>query len=87
MASRNRTKAEEAIAKIKQGLKQEQKKKTWSTEGEDKEPFIEFLQFDLALISSGKTAAEEFLSKEERLDMLINNAGIVSGTPHFSIKS
>jgi len=80
MASRNRAKAEEAIGKIKEGLKQTQKKGSTS-EGEDKEPFIEFLPFDLSVISSGKAAAEAFLSKEERLDMLINNAGIMA-TPY-----
>ncbi|KAA1069162.1 hypothetical protein PGT21_014773 [Puccinia graminis f. sp. tritici] len=93
MASRNKTKAEEAIQKIKQELttkpnNDNKKKSASSSSGEDskssdqiKEPFIEFLEFDLTKISAGKKTAEAFLSKEDRLDMLINNAGIMA-TPY-----
>ncbi|PLW06905.1 hypothetical protein PCANC_17951 [Puccinia coronata f. sp. avenae] len=90
MASRNRTKAEEAIEKLKKELKKEKKTTgTATTAGgeshEDStardEPFVEFLEFDLAKVASGKAAAEAFLGKEERLDMLINNAGIMA-TPY-----
>ncbi|KAH9451094.1 hypothetical protein Pst134EB_018592 [Puccinia striiformis f. sp. tritici] len=78
MASRNKSKAEEAIIKIKEELTKSKKE----GEGEsDREPFIEFLEFDLSKLSSGKSTAEEFLKKEDRLDMLINNAGIMA-TPY-----
>lgn len=39
---------------------------------------VRFIQFDLTDFTSGKTAAADFLSKETRLDILINNAGLVS---------
>ncbi len=39
---------------------------------------IKYINFDLLRMQTAKTAAEEFLQHETRLDMLINNAGIVS---------
>ncbi|KAF9872684.1 retinol dehydrogenase [Colletotrichum karsti] len=39
---------------------------------------ITFLELDLASFESVKRAAKEFLSKEERLHLLINNAGIMA---------
>lgn len=83
MASRNRTKAEEAIQKLKAELKKN-KTSAGADSNDDStahEPFVEFLEFDLAKVASGKAAAEAFLGKEERLDMLINNAGIMA-TPY-----
>lgn len=41
------------------------------------------LHIDMQSLKSVKLAAEEFLSKERRLDLLINNAGV--STPHRSI--
>lgn len=38
---------------------------------------LKFIQFDLTNIPSCKAAAADFLSKETRLDILINSAGIV----------
>ena len=38
---------------------------------------IEFLQLDLDDLSTIKRSAEEFLSKESRLDVLVNNAGVM----------
>ncbi|KAL3440883.1 short chain dehydrogenase [Aspergillus insuetus] len=38
---------------------------------------VQFLQLDLASFESVKAAAAEFLTKESRLDILINNAGIM----------
>lgn len=39
---------------------------------------LEFLQLDLSDLSTIKGSAHEFLSKEERLDVLTNNAGVGS---------
>ncbi|KAH7101214.1 hypothetical protein BKA62DRAFT_638978 [Auriculariales sp. MPI-PUGE-AT-0066] len=38
---------------------------------------VEFLHLDLGDLHSVKRAAEEFLSKEKRLDILFNNAGVM----------
>jgi NADP-dependent 3-hydroxy acid dehydrogenase YdfG len=40
---------------------------------------VEFIQFDLTSIASCQKAAHDFLAREDRLDVLMNNAGIVSG--------
>lgn len=74
MASRNQTKALEAIQNIKSELDHH-------PSSDPKPTSIEFLPFDLSILSSGKSAAETFLSKENRLDILINNAGIMA-TPY-----
>ncbi|WAR59613.1 hypothetical protein PtB15_11B253 [Puccinia triticina] len=71
MASRSRAKAEDAIQKIKAEL----------AAAGAAPPAVEFLEFDLATIAAGKAAAAAFLAKEDRLDMLINNAGIMA-TPY-----
>lgn len=38
---------------------------------------LEFLELDLADLNSVKKSAEEFLSRESRLDVLWNNAGVM----------
>jgi len=60
LASRNPSRAQAAIQKITQLVPNAQ---------------IEFIYFDLTILSSAKTAADSFAKKETRLDMLINNAG------------
>ena len=42
---------------------------------------VRYLEVDLASMASVKKAAESFLSKNERLDLLVNNAGIMAH-PH-----
>jgi NAD(P)-dependent dehydrogenase (short-subunit alcohol dehydrogenase family) len=41
---------------------------------------LEFLHLDLADLSTIKPSAAEFLSKEKRLDVLWNNAGVMGAT-------
>lgn len=62
VAGRTQSKADAAISKIKSQI----------TKSEGK---LEFLSVDLADLTSIKPAVEEFLSKEERLHVLTNNAG------------
>jgi retinol dehydrogenase-12 len=65
VAGRDKAKFDKAIAELKTA--------TPSSEGR-----IEFLKLDLADQSTIKASAEEFLAKESRLDVLINNAGVMS---------
>ncbi|KII89293.1 hypothetical protein PLICRDRAFT_109044 [Plicaturopsis crispa FD-325 SS-3] len=62
IAARSEKKARGAIEEMK------------SATGEDS---IHFLKLDLADLGSVKAAAEDFLSKETRLDVLYNNAGVM----------
>ncbi|KAH8110293.1 NAD(P)-binding protein [Phellopilus nigrolimitatus] len=61
LAGRSKDKAEEAIKELK--------------ETSSNEPV--FLQLDLASLASVRQAAEEFLSKEKKLHVLFNNAGVM----------
>ncbi|KAJ3529661.1 hypothetical protein NM208_g9659 [Fusarium decemcellulare] len=63
LAARSEEKAEAAIKQIK--------------EGNPKTSPISFLQLDLASFASIRAAAETFTKSESRLDILINNAGIM----------
>ncbi|OAV96482.1 hypothetical protein, variant [Puccinia triticina 1-1 BBBD Race 1] len=62
LASRTESRAKTAIQKIKQLVPDAQ---------------LEFIHFDLTILSSAKAAAEEFKRKESRLDILINNAAVM----------
>ncbi|RAH69910.1 short chain dehydrogenase [Aspergillus aculeatinus CBS 121060] len=64
LAARSRSKAEQAIAELTRASPS-------STN------IIRFLQLDLASFDSVKAAAAEFLRQESRIDILINNAGIM----------
>ncbi|KAK6991835.1 NAD-binding protein [Favolaschia claudopus] len=65
MATRSQSRAADAIARLKsEGLGT---------------GTVEWLELDLADPRSARRAAEEFLGKEERLDVLVNNAALVSG--------
>lgn len=63
LACRNRDKAEDAIADIQQ--------ETGSTD-------VLYMQLDLASLKSVRCFTETFLKTESRLDLLINNAGLVA---------
>jgi NAD(P)-dependent dehydrogenase (short-subunit alcohol dehydrogenase family) len=66
MGARNAAKAEEAILDIKREVPSAD---------------ITFLEMDLASFASIKRAAESFLSTNDRLDILINNAGVFATPP------
>lgn len=64
MAARNRSKGEEAVADIK------------ACTGNDR---VELLDLDLASLTSVREAARTFLASHDRLDLLVNNAGLILG--------
>ncbi|SPO22089.1 related to Oxidoreductase, short-chain dehydrogenase [Ustilago trichophora] len=70
MASRTESKAQEAIEKIKKQVPTAN---------------IHFLQLDLTELAAVKKAADDFLSREKRLDILLNNAGVMA-TPYTFTK-
>ncbi|KAK3721734.1 short-chain alcohol dehydrogenase [Vermiconidia calcicola] len=65
VAGRSEDKAEGAIEEIKQA--------TPSTDGR-----LEFLMLDLADLASIKGSVDDFLRREQRLDVLTNNAGVMT---------
>lgn len=65
VAGRSSSKGTEAISNIKNACPESTGR-------------LEFLQLDLSDLSTIKASAEEFLSREERLDVLTNNAGIAT---------
>jgi len=69
LAARNETRAQEAIEKLK-------------TEGLGTGS-VQWLKLDLGTVKGAKGAADDFLSKEERLDLLVNNAGLLA--PAFEL--
>uniref|UniRef100_A0A2D3UTS8 Related to retinol dehydrogenase 12 n=1 Tax=Ramularia collo-cygni TaxID=112498 RepID=A0A2D3UTS8_9PEZI len=66
LAARSREKAEQAIANIKAQVP---------------DANITFLSMDLADLESVKKAAEQFIAESSRLDILLNNAGILGSPP------
>nr|CDI52758.1 related to Oxidoreductase, short-chain dehydrogenase [Melanopsichium pennsylvanicum 4] len=70
MASRTESKAQEAIQQIKAKLPKAD---------------IHFLQLDLTELAAIRKAADDFLSREKRLDILLNNAGVMA-TPYTFTK-
>ncbi|KIK56170.1 hypothetical protein GYMLUDRAFT_263848 [Collybiopsis luxurians FD-317 M1] len=91
MFSRTESRALAAIEKIKKEL------------GPEVEPKLDYVNFDLQKLSSAKQAASEFLKREHRLDILVNNAATMgipyelssdgielqacNGTGHFALTS
>ena len=63
IAGRSSSKGEEAIAKLKQSSP--------NSAGR-----LQFLSIDLSNLASVKEGAEAFLANEQRLDVLVNNAGV-----------
>ena len=66
MGARNRLKAKEAIAEIKSAVPGAK---------------ISFLEIDLSSFASIKRAADIFLAQSDRLDILLNNAGLMGVPP------
>ena len=73
LTSRNRQKGLDAIDRIKAaGL----------SPGNGQ---IELLELDLVAPMLAKEAAEGFLKREERLDILVNNAAVYAFLPHLGL--
>uniref|UniRef100_A0A0W0G3P8 Short-chain dehydrogenase n=1 Tax=Moniliophthora roreri TaxID=221103 RepID=A0A0W0G3P8_MONRR len=70
MATRNREKAQEAIKSLK-------KDKSWKDKGGE----VVWLRLNSSDPREAKKAVKEFLSKEKRLDVLMNNATLLFDTP------
>lgn len=66
MAARTESKAQDAIKKIKEAVPNAD---------------LHFLQLDLTDLKAVRKAAETFTGQEKRLDILLNNAGVM-GTPY-----
>lgn len=74
--SRNQEKTKVAIEKMQEEIAKEFSKS---------DPFIEQIKIDLSDLESIKIAAQEFLEKENRLDIIIHNAGVM--TPPYGSKT
>ncbi len=74
LACRSRSKAEAAVAEIEAGTP------SGSSEGssESRSGSTEILELDLADLDSVRAAAETFLADHDRLDVLVNNAGLMA---------
>lgn len=51
-------------------------------EGKQQDAQLEFLEMDLSDLESVKRSAEDFLKRENKLHILVNNAGV--SFPHLS---
>ncbi|KAL1857077.1 hypothetical protein Daus18300_010420 [Diaporthe australafricana] len=71
IGARNRAKTEDAISNIEASLKAEPK-------SDKSKPDIHFIELDLASLDSVAKAAHEFQSQSSRLDVLMNNGGIMA---------
>lgn len=71
LAARSRSKAEATIKELNQTLAQDDKTQS----------LIKFLECDLSSFDSIKTAVTSFRAENERLDILMNNAGIMACPP------
>ncbi|ESK90289.1 short chain dehydrogenase [Moniliophthora roreri MCA 2997] len=69
MGARDEKKAKEAIEKLK-------KDESWKGKGE-----VSWLKLDLSDPREAKKAAEDFTTKEKRLDVLVNNAALLPDSP------
>ncbi|SPO44340.1 related to Oxidoreductase, short-chain dehydrogenase [Moesziomyces antarcticus] len=69
MASRTESKARDAIEKIKKAVPNAD---------------IHFLQLDLTELAAVRKAADDFLAQEKRLDILLNNAGVMAMPYEFT---
>ncbi|KAJ3720720.1 NAD-P-binding protein [Lentinula guzmanii] len=74
MGSRNQGRAQKAIEEIEAKLQKS---------GNDNQASIHWLQLDLLDPRSVKEAATEFIAKEERLDILVNNASHSPFGPYY----
>ncbi|KAJ3995879.1 NAD-P-binding protein [Lentinula boryana] len=74
MGSRNQGRAQKAIEEIEAKLQKS---------GDDNQASIHWLQLDLLDPRSVKEAATEFIAKEERLDILVNNASHSPFGPYY----
>ncbi len=64
MTARDRSKGEAAVADVKRSTSSDR---------------VELLDLDLASLASVRKAAAEFLERHDRLDVLVNNAGLILG--------
>lgn len=71
LAARSRSKAEATIKEINQTLAPDDKTQS----------LIQFLECDLTSFESIKSAAKSFRAENDRLDILMNNAGIMACPP------
>ncbi|TCD67359.1 hypothetical protein EIP91_010207 [Steccherinum ochraceum] len=76
LACRDEKKGKDAIARMKQEL---QGMSGDTAKAESKVGEVLWLQLDLSDPRKARKAGEEFLKIEQRLDVLVNNAGITSG--------
>ncbi|KAK6197498.1 short-chain alcohol dehydrogenase [Scheffersomyces amazonensis] len=75
--ARNKRKIEDAIKKLQLEIAQEFNKKTIN---------VDYVLADFSDLTTIKAAAQDFLSKETRLDIIIHNAGVMTPPPGSKTK-